>query len=572
MFASAGSGPGQFDLIPGLGIDPAREHAVFVVDDRNNRVQRFSAGGSFERLVGTFGSGPGQLDQPYDAGIDLAGRLFVADNQNHRVVRFDATSLAFQTSFGAGTGERPDQLNNVRGIAVAPATDAAGGVFATNTSLNQIAEFGADGAHIRSWGADGRGPGAFMAPRDIAVEPNGDIIVADGRADRVAVLRATGAIETWAKISSIHRPTSGAGKREFRDPTAVAVDPRNGDVYVAEGGGHRVQRIHQNGDIDSAVAYGGPSAGSAPGRFREPLGVAVGGDGAVWVADTRNDRLQRLDPQTGAWSAYPGFVRPTAVTVLSDGRVAVTELGADAVLDPDGAAGKGRLTVIGPDGARLATHDGLDRPEGVAADGHGGLLVAETQRDRLLSFRIDGGNLVEGGQIGGPGDGPGRFTRPMGMDVDALGRLLVADTYNNRVQRFQAPAVSVPASVGGTVPPTLDLALGAGGSFSAFTPGVQRTYTTSVAVEVLSTAGDAALTLADPSTTAPGHLVNGRYALTQPLLAGGAPLPSVVRTWTAPTSHSPVQVDLAQAVGANEPLRTGTYTKTLTFTLSTTTP
>ena len=244
VFGTAGTGPGQFDLIPGLAVDPARDHDVFVIDDRNHRVQRFSADGAFEALAGGLGSGPGQLRNPYDAGVDLAGRLFIADNQNHRVARFDAATLAFESSFGAGPGARADQLNNTRAIAVAPAADAAGGVFAANTSLNQIAEFGADGTHVRSWGADGRGDRAFMNPRDVAVAPNGDIVVADTRADRVQILRASGAVDTWARISTvIFRPSSGGGPREFRDPTGVAVDPRNGDVYVAEGGGHRVQRI-----------------------------------------------------------------------------------------------------------------------------------------------------------------------------------------------------------------------------------------------------------------------------------------------------------------------------------------
>jgi tripartite motif-containing protein 71 len=467
VFGARGTAPGQFDIVAGLTVDPARDHAVYVADDRNNRVQRFSAGGAFEALVGTLGSGPGQLDNPYDTGVDRAGRLFVADNQNHRVARFDAASLAFQTSFG-GAGPQPGRLNNVRGVAVAPEADAAGGVFATNTSLNQISEFGVDGAFVRSFGADGRGPGAFMQPRDVAVEPNGDIIVADTRADRVAVLRADGRIDTWARISTaLGTPTSGGRPGEFRDPTAVAVDPRNGDVWVAEG-----------------------------------------------------------------------------------------------------AAGKGRLVVLAPDGTRVATREGLDRPEGVASDGHGGVLVSETQRDRILSFSLSEGRLVMAGEVGGEA----RYTRPMGMDIDAGGRLLVADTYSNRVLRFEAPAVSSPGGAGGTVPAALVLSLGTAGSFGAFTPGVARTYTTAVAAEVLSTAGDAALTVSDPSNVAPGRLVNGAFALTQPLLAGGAPLPANVRTWAAPVSHEPVSIEFAQTIGATEPLRTGSYAKTLTFTLSTTQP
>ena len=150
-----------------------------------------------------------------------------------------------------------------------------------------------------------------MQPRDVAVEANGDIVVADTRADRVQVLRADGRVETWARISAaLGTPTSGAGPREFLDPNDAAIDPRNGDVWVVEGGRHRVQRIPQDGDKAKVTIYGGNSAGSAPGRFTEPLGVAVAADGTVWVADTRNDRLQRLDRATNTWSVLGGFIHP----------------------------------------------------------------------------------------------------------------------------------------------------------------------------------------------------------------------------------------------------------------------
>ena len=456
---------------------------------------------------------------------------------------------AFTLGFG-GAGVQPGQLNNVRSVAVAPEADAAGGVFATNTSLNDISEFGVDGAFIRRWGEDGRGPRSFMQPRDVAVEANGDIIVVDTRADRVQVLRANGTVETWARISdALGVPVSGQGPREFLDPNDAAIDPRNGDVWVVEGGRHRVQRIPQDGDKTKVTIYGGIAAGSTPGRFTEPLGVAVAADGTVWVADTRNDRLQRLDRATNTWSVLGGFVRPTAVAVLTDGRIAVTELG-------------GRLTLLTPDGTRVASVDGLNNPEGLASDGHGGVLVSDTQNDRVLHFDAA---LAPLGDIGSG------WTRPMGMDLDPSGRLLVADTYANRVLRLD-PAVSQPAGVGGTVAPTLMLSLGAGASFTAFTPGVARTYTATLAADVVSTAGDAMLAVSDPSPNASGHLVNGAYTLAQPLRVAGAPLPATVKTWTGPVSHDPVTIALSQAIGANEPLRTGTYAKTLTFSLSTTQP
>jgi hypothetical protein len=119
-----------------------------------------------------------------------------------------------------------------------------------------------------------------------------------------------------------------------------------------------------------------------------------------------------------------------------------------------------------------------------------------------------------------------------------------------------------PGDAGGTVPATLALTLGAGATFEPFVPGVEKTYVASTTANVISTAGDAALTYSDP-----GHLTNGPFALAQPLqvtLSKAA--------WSAPVSNDAVAITFTQPVGARDPLRTGTYSKTLTFTLSTTTP
>ena len=74
------------------------------------------------------------------------------------------------------------------------------------------------------------------------------------------------------------------------------------------------------------------------------------------------------------------------------------------------------------------------------------------------------------------------------------------------------------------------------------------------------------MSVADPSATAPGRLVNGTFALASPL--GGL---GVVKTYAAPVSNDVVTVTFSQAISSTEPLRTGTYSKALTFTLSTTT-
>jgi alpha-L-rhamnosidase len=137
-------------------------------------------------------------------------------------------------------------------------------------------------------------------------------------------------------------------------------------------------------------------------------------------------------------------------------------------------------------------------------------------------------------------------------------------------------ATSVEAPVAGTVPPTLALTVDPT-SFGAFVPGLAKDYAASLTGSVTSTAGDATLSVHDPSATATGHLVNGSFALAQPLRIEGRPVkgssdPTALKSWAGPVSNHPLTLALEQSVGGNDALRTGSYSKTLTFTLSTTAP
>jgi hypothetical protein len=166
-------------------------------------------------------------------------------------------------------------------------------------------------------------------------------------------------------------------------------------------------------------------------------------------------------------------------------------------------------------------------------------------------------------------------------------------TYLMRTQPAEPPIESpppatygtdVPGGVGGTVPATLSLTLGAPASFGPFTPGLAKTYTASTTANVISTAGDALLTVSDPSAFGTGHLVNGTFILPEPLQARarnaantGTAFNAInaslnLLQYEAPISNDQVSLEFSQAVKATDPLRTGTYSKTLTFTLSTTNP
>jgi hypothetical protein len=148
-------------------------------------------------------------------------------------------------------------------------------------------------------------------------------------------------------------------------------------------------------------------------------------------------------------------------------------------------------------------------------------------------------------------------------------------------------SVTATGTAGGTVPATLSLTLGTPASFGGFTAGIGKDYTASMTANVISTAGNAALSVADPSSTATGHLVNGTFSLPSALQAkassplgtggaladvGGSAGPTGLLSYANPASNDAAKVDFQQHISANDALRTGSYSKTLTFTLSTTAP
>jgi predicted acyl esterase len=132
-----------------------------------------------------------------------------------------------------------------------------------------------------------------------------------------------------------------------------------------------------------------------------------------------------------------------------------------------------------------------------------------------------------------------------------------------------APALAAATGTGyvesgasATVPATLSLTLGPAASFGAFTPGQTRDYAATMTANVVSSAGDAAL-----SASIPGPLANGAFTLPEPLRVAIVPA-----MWSAPVSNAPVAISFNQLVKATDALRTGAYARAVTFTLSTTSP
>jgi hypothetical protein len=200
-----------------------------------------------------------------------------------------------------------------------------------------------------------------------------------------------------------------------------------------------------------------------------------------------------------------------------------------------------------------------------------------------IHYTTDGSTPTMDSPLYGPSHPRGRPEPVRIVGTETL-RWIARDFKGNTSTGSRLFQVGGNGDVGGTVPAVLSLTLGPAPSFGAFTPGVEHDYTAGTTATVTSTAGDALLSVSDPDTAHPGHLVNGQYFLPSPLQmrgrksdAQGTAFNNVnsllnLLTWSGPVTNDHVDLDYKQHIGANDGLRTGSYSKTLTFTLSTTTP
>lgn len=446
---------------PFVAVDPSTQK-VFVGDSRMNRILRFSSGASLQNGAaaeavlgqtnfncGDAGNGPDHFNMPAGMCLDNAGRLWVADAGNNRVLRFNnaatigsgvpANGVLGQVNFentdpgtAAGTFYHPLSL----------VTDLLGNLYVADSFNNRVLRFNnaaalPDGPSASavlgqsgySTSSGGKGSAKFQLPGSLAISPNPVLQgspylwVADIANNRVllfsdaphlangaAALRVLGQLgfnQTDANITQTGTPV----------PYGLAADS-SGRLYV----GSQVGRIVR---FDNAVAkasgapadgvLGQPSfntigMGSGPGAFSISTSLAIGTGGRLWISDYQNDRVLRHE---------------AAQTKVN---------GADA----DGVIGDASTTM---DLTRNF------RPGAMAIDpGTGKLFVTDTPRHRVLRFAnvrsLASGAAAEAvfGQLDFNGASPataaGRMWSPSAITVDHFGILWVADTENNRVLRF----------------------------------------------------------------------------------------------------------------------------------------
>jgi sugar lactone lactonase YvrE len=246
----------------------------WVVLDRTDRVQVFSATGEFRRFWKTPETGRGN---PRGLDVDRNGNILVADTHYSRVLRYSPSGELLQTIGKPGTGAGEFCL-------VTDVVEDASGYLITIEYGDRVRvqRFDSDGIFVRTWGRMGESPGELRRPQGLCLSPQGDIVVADSVNHRIQVFDTDGnLLHCWGEYGK------APGKLSY--PYDVAVDA-GGRVYVMEFGNFRLQVFTREGE--SLLCVG--DCGRGYRQFDEPWGVTVLNNGEVLVADTRNHRIQNL--------------------------------------------------------------------------------------------------------------------------------------------------------------------------------------------------------------------------------------------------------------------------------------
>lgn len=389
-----------------------RDGNLLIVDQDNNRVRRIDAiTGIITTVIGTGEarfSGDGglatraNLSQPEGLAIDKAGNYYLAEARNHRVRRIDSATGIISTIAGTGT-----------------AAFSGDGGLATQAELN--------------------------SPRDVAVDAAGNVFIVDMENHRVRrVDFATGIVTTVAGTGA--QGFSGDGSAailaNLNWPKDVTVDTA-GNLYIAERLGSRVRRVDAATGIISTVVgtgipvFDGDGGQATEARLNSPFSVAADGSGNLFIVDTVNHQIRRVDSATGIIETVAGTGMP-------------------------GYSGDGKAGI----------QSSLHFPLAVALDASGNLFIADSGNNRLRRVDVDTGTIttVAGtGMTGFSGDGglavEASLVSPSDVAVDAEGNIFIADTGNHRVRLVDittgiistVAGAGVSASSAGVTPAELSL-------------------------------------------------------------------------------------------------------------------
>jgi DNA-binding beta-propeller fold protein YncE len=428
LVAGPGSALGEVSSPRGLAVSGG---VLYVADEGNHRVQALTLAGHPVHAEGVFGKGPGQFVNPFGVAVHGA-HVYVVDDNNNRIAVLTRQLRALEEWSGSGRYH----LSYIRAAAV----DPAGRIYVADTGNERVVVFDGAGRGLRAFGTPGITPGQLIAPLAVATDPAGRVLVAETFGSRSPVYRFDSALRYEGRFERGGGAIIGS---HWFGPSAAAfaadgsiwiTDPRNDIVRHVSATGRFLGAVGQAAGAAADPVTGSSATARAATDLLLPEGVALAPSGELYVADSGHGRIARFSVAGRPLGTLGAglLVRPLAVAVAPNGNLYVADAGSDRVLE------------LSPAGARVGAWGGFDEPAGIALDGAGHVFVAERRAGRLRELAPDGRPLAAWGSSGG---GSGQLSLPSAVAVDCRGDVLVADTANNRVAVFAGVAALEGCSV-----------------------------------------------------------------------------------------------------------------------------
>jgi sugar lactone lactonase YvrE len=304
-------------------------------------------------------------------------------------------------------------------------------------------------------------------PESVTIGPSNAIYIADTGNNCVRKVGPDGIIRTIAGTGEEGYLGDGeaAVSAKLSAPRGVAADS-SGRIYVADTGNNCIRKVGADGIIRTVAGTGeegylGDGGAAVSAKLSGPRGVAVDSSGNIYVADTGNHCIRKIDARgvittisgdgTPSYSGDGGaatraeLCAPRGVAVDSSGRIYIADTGNNCIRIVDGS---GIIATIAGNGVPLFAGEGraaisayLDSPDGIAVDSSGNIFVSDTLNQRVRKIGADGiiETVAGTGSQGDAGDGfpsaSAELYDPRGIAVDRLGYIYIADSKNDRVRK-----------------------------------------------------------------------------------------------------------------------------------------
>ena len=505
-FSGDGGAATMAELSYPVGVTLDSSGNLLIADRNNQRIRRVDAGsGDISTIAGTGTAGysgdgglatAAKLSFPVATAIDGSGNIYIADTGSNRIRRIDSGTGNISTIAGTGSsGSSGDgglatvaTVYRPSGVAI----DTGGNLLILQSDNHSIRRVDAGsgvittivGSGVPGYGGDG-GPAASALlndPADMALDGSDKLYIADRNNNSIRVVDSvggSGVITSVTNNSGLLFAGDGglATSANLYDPNGVAIDAA-GNVYIADSANHRIRLVDAgSGLIDTiagngAMGFSGDGGAAVNASLSFPSAVALDSGGNLYITDTGNNCVRRIDAGSGdittvagGGSVYPtdgvaattatlGF--PRAVIVDASDNLIIADSGHQTIRYVDMTAGT--ITTIagipdtttdtrdssgfGGDGG-LATAATLQFPTGLLLDAAGNLYIADTGNNRVRFVDATTGIITTiAGRatrgFGGEGDlaTDASLYSPSALALDATsGDLFIADAGNNRIRR-----------------------------------------------------------------------------------------------------------------------------------------